>query len=351
MKFRALALSVLASAAIAFTAAQAAMWEWSKSSSNNANADPSINWSEGMSPSSVNDSARAMMARVAEYRDDISGAIVTTGTASAYSLTSNEGFDATPVTGQLLAFTPHVTNGNAPTLTVDGGNTFPIQSPPGNAIGAATLVEGTPYTLKFTGTAWVLRNFYGNPYSVPLGGLMPYTGTTAPNSSFVMPYGQCISRTTYAAYFAQVGTKFGACDGTTTFGVPDLRGRTIAAPDNMGGSTANRLTTTYFGADPTVFGNAGGQQNQLVLQANFPAITLTTNIAAGQGSHSHAYSNAFPQNQTAAGGNPPSMGQNTGFTSAATLPAMTGTTPLGGSGTPLATVQPTILINYILRVI
>jgi hypothetical protein len=36
--------------------------------------------------------------------------------------------------------------------------------------------------------------FFGNPYSIPVGGLLPFTGTTAPNSSFVLPYGQAVSR-------------------------------------------------------------------------------------------------------------------------------------------------------------
>jgi len=51
------------------------------------------NWAEGQSPSSVNDSARAMMARAAEWRDDVSGTIATGGTSTAYTATSNQGFD------------------------------------------------------------------------------------------------------------------------------------------------------------------------------------------------------------------------------------------------------------------
>jgi hypothetical protein len=41
------------------------LWQWSTTAANNASADPSINWAEGQSPSTVNDSARAMMAAIA----------------------------------------------------------------------------------------------------------------------------------------------------------------------------------------------------------------------------------------------------------------------------------------------
>jgi hypothetical protein len=50
------------------------LYTWSKTPSNNTTADATINWAEGQSPSSVNDSARASMAAVAKFRDDNNGA-------------------------------------------------------------------------------------------------------------------------------------------------------------------------------------------------------------------------------------------------------------------------------------
>lgn len=44
-----------------------ALWQWSTTAANNATADPSINWAEGQAPSTVNDSARAMMAAIATW--------------------------------------------------------------------------------------------------------------------------------------------------------------------------------------------------------------------------------------------------------------------------------------------
>lgn len=250
-----------------------AFWIWSKTSSANASVDPSINWSEGMSASSVNDSARAVMARLAEYRDDISGLLITGGASTAYTLATNQGLAAIPNDGQLIAFSPHAGNGVAATLTADGGTTYPIQSSPGVAVGAATLVQGTPYTAIFSlaNLAWILRGFFGNPYAVPLGGIMPYCGDTAPNSNFALPFGQAISRTTYATFFAQVGTRFGAGNGTTTFNIPDLRGRVMAIIDNLGGSAANRLTSATMTPDSYTIGSSGGAETETLTLGQLPS--------------------------------------------------------------------------------
>lgn len=337
-----------------------AFWNWSKTASNNATADSSINWSEGLSPSSVNDSARAMMARLAEERDDFSGLLATTGTSTAYLVTTNQTLNVpTPTDGQMISVTVNVTNGIAPTLAADGGTAFPIQSSPGVAVGAGTLVSGSPYTLKFStsNSAWMLRNFYGSPFVVPLGGITIFSGTTSPNSNFVFANGQAISRTTYATYFALVGTTYGVGNGTTTFNVPDLRERTLAFQGTMGGvASPSRITTAGSGIDGTTLGAVGGAQNVTIAQGNLPAVTLNTSIASGQGSHNHTaggastfFVQAASQNRsTNVVGGTGDVGSGT--MDAATLPAMTGTTPLGGSGTATVTMPPTIMLTALVRI-
>ena len=70
------------------------LYKWSQTASADATADSTINWSEGQAPSSVNDSARAMMAATAKYRDDIAGAISHFGgTSTAYTVSSYQVFD------------------------------------------------------------------------------------------------------------------------------------------------------------------------------------------------------------------------------------------------------------------
>jgi hypothetical protein len=88
------------------------VYKWLQTASADATADSTINWAEGQAPSSVNDSARAMMAATAKYRDDIAGATVTTGTNTSYAVSSYQGFDTLAhLDGHVIAFTPHVTNG------------------------------------------------------------------------------------------------------------------------------------------------------------------------------------------------------------------------------------------------
>jgi microcystin-dependent protein len=93
----------------------------------------------------------------------------------------------------------------------------------------------------------------------PVGMLADFAGSSAP-SLWLLCYGQAVSRTTYAALFTVVGIAFGSGDGSTTFNVPDMRGRVAIGKDNMGGSGANRVTTAGSSLDGNTIGASGGSQ-------------------------------------------------------------------------------------------
>src|SRR5258708_238947 len=136
------------------------LYKWSQTASADATADGTINWAEGQSPSSVNDSARAMMAATAKYRDDIAGAIVNGGTSTAYTVSSYEVFDTLAhLNGQMIAFTPHATNGATVTLNVDGLGAKPLRSAPSTELLAGTLIQGTPYLALYNNSdaVWYLH--------------------------------------------------------------------------------------------------------------------------------------------------------------------------------------------------
>ena len=59
-----------------------------------------------------------------------------------------------------------------------------------------------------------------------IGKIIMFAGNTAPEGTLYCN-GAAISRTTYSELFAAIGTTYGAGDGSTTFNVPDLRGRWI----------------------------------------------------------------------------------------------------------------------------
>ena len=254
------------------------LYKWSQTASSDATADSTINWAEGQAPSSINDSARAMMAATAKYRDDIAGAIVTAGTSTAYTVSSYEAFDTlTHLNGQMIAFTPHTTNGATVTLNVDSLGAKPLRSSPGAELLAGTIVQGTPYVATYSNSdgAFYLHGFYGNPYNVPLGAGMDYWGSTTPNASFALAQGQAISRTTYATLFSLFGTTYGTGDGSTTFNIPDKVGRVSAMLD--GGSA--RISSAYFGGNPAVLGASGGGESQTLTLAQLPTGITSANAS------------------------------------------------------------------------
>src|SRR5499427_6202887 len=97
------------------------VWSWSSTAASNGTIDTTINFQEGQAPSTVNNSARALMAAVAQYRDDIGGALTTSGTSTAYTLATNSVFTSTTLmNAQKICFVPHTTNTGSCTLNVDG---------------------------------------------------------------------------------------------------------------------------------------------------------------------------------------------------------------------------------------
>lgn len=59
------------------------------------------------------------------------------------------------------------------------------------------------------------------PPSIPTGMILPFAGTSVPEG-FLVCNGSNVSRSTYAALFAAIGTKYGAGDGSTTFTLPNM---------------------------------------------------------------------------------------------------------------------------------
>ena len=104
-----------------------------------------------------------------------------------------------------------------------------------------------------------LAEYEASLAGVPIGAMMAYGGATAP-SGWLLCYGQAISRTTYSALFAVIGTAYGVGDGSSTFNLPDKRGRASIGADNMGGSPANRVTSAGSGVNASAIGNGGGSQ-------------------------------------------------------------------------------------------
>jgi microcystin-dependent protein len=114
--------------------------------------------------------------------------------------------------------------------------------------------------------------------NTPVGMISPYAGSTSP-TGWLLCNGAAVSRTTYASLFTVTSTTYGAGDGTTTFNVPDLRGRTA-----IGAGTGTGLTARTLGATTGV-----ESVTLTAAQSGLPAHTHTNSASTTTtgGSHGH----------------------------------------------------------------
>lgn len=158
---------------------------------------------------------------------------------------------------------------------------------------------------------------------LPVGlGPVPWSGSTAP-AGWVLCYGQTLLRTTYAALwaFAQVeiaagNTLFNNGDGTTTFGIPDMRGRATFGKDNMGGVAASRLTNATMTPDGTTLGATGGTQQRALVRSDLPNVAPTAAFTGTQQTWSTNQTNVDFGSGDASG---PNGGRGIGGQGAATV--------------------------------
>lgn len=261
-----------------------------------------------MAVSDINDAMRELMSHLAEFQD---------GTAGIDVLSFTDDTDTNQIKFQ------------APT-SVTTTTTFTLPDGDGSA-GSVLETDGSGTLSWGTGTA--------------SGIISAYAGTSAP-TGWLLCYGQAVSRTTYAALFAVLSTTYGSGDGSTTFNVPDLRGRAVAGQDDMGGSSANRLTSPING---DTLGAAGGSESHTLTTAQLPAHghnlfhTTLTNVSPTKPTSTSAvtYRNQHPY---VAGSEIFSYNMH-GVSGSATI-GLSGST---GSGSAHNNVQPTIILNYIIK--
>jgi microcystin-dependent protein len=152
---------------------------------------------------------------------------------------------------------------------------------------------------------------------------MPFAGSGA-LSGWLYCLGQATNRTTYSALFAVIGTTYGAGDGSTTFNLPDLRGRVPAGLDVTSGGFADRITVTASDVSGTVLGSTGGSQTHTLTAGEIPTSATYRNFTSigGQGGTS-----------------------SSGLAQSVSISALT-----GANDEPHLNLQPTIILNYIIKI-
>ena len=233
---------------------------------------------------------------------------------------------------------------------------------------ALDVLEGSTLTVK-AGAALAMEAgaaLTGLPV-VPTGMVAPFAGTDAPEG-WLPCDGRAVSRTDYAALFAVVGTVYGAGDGATTFVLPDLRGRVAAGLDDMGGTAAGRLTGRPGGVDGTALGASGGAETHTLGETEIAEHGHGAGSYEGRasgttgsgGAHTHSLSrrsgagsgpSAYQVTTSGDGGGArdatASAGAHTHAFSAEV--SLTGRSGTAGGGKPHNNVQPTLVLNYIVK--
>ena len=239
----------------------------------------------------------------ADARTNLGLGTISTQAASAVAIT---GGSITGITDLALA-----DGGTGASTAADARTNLGLSTMATQAASAVAITGGTIAGVTITGGSLT-------------GVVVPFAGSTAPTGSLLC-FGQAVNRTTYAALFAIIATAYGVGDGSTTFNVPDLRGRSIAGVDNMGGTAAGRITAAGSGITGTTLGASGGTQTHTLITAEMP-------------SHTHALSDPYP------GVNTGGSWQQNGGSYGGSISSIGST---GGGGAHQNT-QPTMMINYII---
>ena len=121
--------------------------------------------------------------------------------------------------------------------------------------------------------------------AMPVGTVVDYAGATAP-AKWALCFGQAVSRAGNPDLFAAIGTTYGAGDGSTTFNLPDCRGRVSAGKDDMGGTSSTRLSA-FWSTLATTLGGVFGTASHVLTTGQMPSHNHggTTGV---NGSHTHS---------------------------------------------------------------
>ena len=171
---------------------------------------------------------------------------------------------------------------------------------------------------------------------VSIGQVLAYAGDEAP-TDYLECNGANVSRATYAALFRVIDVLYGSGDGSTTFGLPDLRGTMLVG---AGG-------TRIAGPNPAP-GSKWGNDSVELEAANLPrhrhgAGTLQTDAG---GSHTHTYY----YGSTGSGQQGGSQGGNaTTDSGGGHSHNLTGSVAPAGAGEAMSVIQPTMELLWIIK--
>lgn len=189
-------------------------------------------------------------------------------------------------------------------------------------------------------------------FQIPSGVIFDFAGTVAPQG-WLLCSGQAVSRSTYAALFSTIGETYGAGNGTTTFNLPDSRGRVSAGLDNMGGTAANRITAAGSGITGTNLGAAGGVEAITLASAQSGQASSTVTSTGQSQAHTHVFSGVWlpgAGGNTVSGGGAWSINNGLVTQSGNVDHSHNVSLPGAAAASPHSSTQPTIMFNKIIKI-
>ncbi|MGF7156767.1 phage tail protein [Bartonella heixiaziensis] len=233
------------------------IYDWSLTADENANSDSIINWAEGQLPSSVNDSARAMMQRVREYLADSGGSIdskfmvnpedkktsIMLTTASPITKYKNDIIIRFKARGVNIGTTTVIVNriGEKPLYKATNMGIIPLEGGELQTNGIYEIVYNDDVSMEDRDGWYLLNPTPLPPPKVeifPCGFIATFAMQEVP-SGWLLCDGAIYKRKDYPQLFKAIGDKWGK-DSNTTFKVPDFRGMFLRGFDDGRGLDPNR---------------------------------------------------------------------------------------------------------------
>lgn len=188
------------------------------------------------------------------------------------SLNTNLSSLQTQVNGTSSTVTTHTSQigSMSSSLTTATGNISTMQGQMTSAQGNITTLQGQMTTAQGNITT-LQASVTSLQDAVEYVGDMKMSARTADHGKWLLCDGRAVSRTTYASLFAVLGSAFGAGDGSTTFNLPNPKGRSPLA-------VGQGSTIETGGGTNRVLGATGGSESHILTVAEMP-------------SHSHTFTN------------------------------------------------------------
>lgn len=270
-----------------------AVYAWSLTAANNSTADASINWQEGQAPSSVNNSARAMMAALKAGFNDIAGVSALGGSGNTFTLSLSQALPS--LTNAVVGFIATRGNTGAVTLNVDATGAKPLRAISGTDLTTGQIVSGSFYICTYYPSAqeWLISG-NGTVTNAQLATMPTLTvkanvtgGTATPSDVPVATFGAALGYLSAPAGTRMVFNNTAAPTGWTKSTTHDNKALRVVSGTVSSGGSVN--FTTAFASQAVTGTNAGTALTTAQLPAHTHDTTLSYTTFGGADSSRQYY--------------------------------------------------------------